>query len=65
MFFCGAILIFVLPFCAHYINSQEAKFWSCFGVLLLFGMVNGCVQGQVFGLAGQLPGKYIGSVMFG
>jgi hypothetical protein len=64
-FYVGSVLIFSLPLLAHFLGSPAASFWSCFGVLLLFGIVNGCVQGQVFGLASVLPGKYIGSVMFG
>lgn len=32
---------------------------------MFFGIINGTVQGQVFGLGGMLPGKYIGLIMFG
>ena len=32
---------------------------------MVFGVFNGMVQGSVFGLAGVLPGKYMGAVMFG
>jgi len=64
-FFTGTLLILSLPLLAHFLGSASQSFWSCFVVLLAFGIVNGVVQAQVFGLAGILPGKYIGAVMFG
>lgn len=34
-------------------------------ILIIFGATGGVVQGSVFGLAGMLPFKYMGAVMFG
>lgn len=64
-FFVAAILTISLPFAAHLNSDPGVSFWSCFGILLLFGVVNGMIQGQVFGLASILPEKYMGAVMLG
>lgn len=41
------------------------SFWLVFVILLTFGAINGMVQATVFGLAGQLPGKYTAALMIG
>lgn len=64
-FYTNTLLTLSLPLLAHFLSSAAASFWSCFFVLLNFGIVNGVVQGQVFGLASLLPGKYMGAVMVG
>jgi phosphatidylglycerophosphate synthase len=64
-FFVAAILIISLPFASHLNTEPGPAFWSCFFILLSFGMVNGMIQGQVFGLASILPEKYMGAVMLG
>lgn len=64
-FFVASILIISLPFASHLNSDPGAAFWSCFFILLLFGVVNGMIQGQVFGLASILPEKYMGAVMLG
>ena len=64
-FAIGAVLVLSLPFIAHYSTSPGQAYYICFVVLLFFGVVNGVVQGQVFGTGGILPPKYIGAVMFG
>ena len=55
-FYFAAVLTLMLVPLAHFLPTPADAFWSCFFVLLVFGIVNGCVQGQVFGLAGVLPG---------
>jgi hypothetical protein len=65
VFFLAGLLTLSLPFAAHYAGSPKQKFVVCFLILNVFGFLNGCVQGQVFGLGGILPGKYMGSIMFG
>jgi hypothetical protein len=64
-FLMAAGLILSLPFAAHMNENAGAAFWSCFFILLVFGVVNGMIQGQVFGLASILPEKYMGAVMLG
>jgi equilibrative nucleoside transporter 1/2/3 len=64
-FFCLGILIVILPLLTHFLSTPEVKFYGTFTLLLVFGMFNGVVQGQVFGLGGILPPKYMGAIMFG
>lgn len=64
-FFIAAILIIIIPFLSHNPENIGLRFWGTFGVLFIFGAVNGMVQGQVFGLASMLPEKYMGAVMLG
>lgn len=64
-FIFASLIIFSLPLLAHFLGSSDAKFYSCFCALLLFGLSGGILQSQVFGLAGILPGKYTGAIMFG
>jgi hypothetical protein len=64
-FFVAALLTISLPFLAHMNEDPGSAFWSCFTILLMFGVVNGMIQGQVFGLASILPEKYMGAVMLG
>ena len=75
MFVIEAIIILVLPFVANVgeggddahgdIDNGGLRFWGCFSLLFIFGAVNGMCQASVFGLAGILPGEYMGAVMFG
>lgn len=60
----SSLIVLVMPFMTHYL-SPAGSFWSNFGILLIFGAFNGILQGTVYGLAGILPFKYIGAVMFG
>lgn len=58
-----AVVMICLPFLAS-LNPGSA-FWSVFVVLLFYGMVSGVNQGSIFYMAGHLPPKYMGAVMFG
>jgi hypothetical protein len=62
-FLLASILIIMLPFACN--QEPSGAFWSCFSILLIFGVINGMMQGQVFGLASILPQKYMGAVMLG
>jgi hypothetical protein len=42
-FLMAAGLILSLPFAAHLNEDPGAAFWSCFFILLIFGMVNGMI----------------------
>lgn len=53
-----------LPMVTNFLNP-DAGFAACIGILVIFGAMGGIVQGSVFGLAGMLPFKYMGAVMFG
>lgn len=44
-FLLAAALIISLPFLAHGNSDPGTAFWSCFAVLLFFGVVNGMIQG--------------------
>lgn len=59
-----AVLMIVLPLVANFLNP-DAGFAACISILVIFGAMGGIVQGSVFGLAGMLPFKYMGAVMFG
>jgi len=65
MFAGAGMIMLALPIAARFLPSPASKFYSCFFLLMCFGVINGAVQGQVFGLGGLLPGKYMGSIMFG
>jgi hypothetical protein len=65
MFILEAVIMIVLPFLAHVPEEESTRFWACFCLLFFFGAVNGMCQASVFGLAGILPGEYMGAVMFG
>ena len=64
-FIAMTVLIIVLPLVGHFFPSPSSKFYGCFVILTIFGAFNGMVQGQVFGLGGILPAKYMGSIMLG
>lgn len=64
-FYAACVIILALPLMAHFLPTAQIKFVSCFILLMCFGIINGALQGQVFGLGGLLPGKYMGSIMFG
>ena len=64
-FLAATVLMWLLPIASHFLGSKESKFWACFGLLQVFGVVNGTVQGQVFGLSSIFPPKYVGAVMLG
>ena len=57
-------MIIILPIFSNYLDNDKA-FWSVFIILIFFGIVNGMVQGSVFGLASIMPQKYMSAVMFG
>jgi Nucleoside transporter len=59
-----AVLMIILPFVTNYLDPDQG-FIACMVVLIVFGATGGFVQGSVFGLAGMLPGKFMGAVMFG
>ena len=65
MFLISATITVLLPFTANASSDPSTSFWACFGLLFIFGAVNGMAQGSVYGLAGILPGEYTGAVMFG
>lgn len=60
----ACIIIIILPLFCHYLDSDSA-FWSVFCILTFFGIINGLIQGSVFGLASIMPPKYMSAVMFG
>ena len=64
-FLAATVLMWLLPFASHFLGSKDARFWVCFLILQVFGVVNGMVQGQVFGLSSIFPPKYVGAVMLG
>lgn len=59
-----AVLMIILPFTTNYMGATDG-FFTDIGILVIFGAMGGIVQGSVFGLAGMLPFKYMGAVMFG
>ncbi|CDW83406.1 equilibrative nucleoside transporter 1 [Stylonychia lemnae] len=59
-----AVLMIILPLTTNYLGSTSG-FFTDIGILVIFGAMGGIVQGSVFGLAGMLPFKYMGAVMFG
>lgn len=59
-----AVLMVVLPLVTQYLDAKDG-FAACMVTLIFFGAAGGIVQGSVFGLAGMLPGKFMGAVMFG
>lgn len=61
---CISVLMIVLPLVANALDPG-ASFGASLGILIVFGALGGIVQGSVFGLAGMLPGKYMGAVMLG
>lgn len=65
VFFLAGLLTLALPLLAHLLPDPKTKFIVCFLALNLFGLLNGILQGQVFGLGGILPGQYMGAIMFG
>lgn len=65
MFTAIALLNLSLPFAAHLISDHALKYWIVFGILFVYGPLNGIVAGTTFGLAGPLPSAYVGAIMFG
>lgn len=63
-FLLACVIIIMLPIFSNYLND-DAAFWSVFSILLFFGIINGLIQGSVFGLASIMPPKYMSAVMFG
>jgi len=59
----SAIIMLVLPLLAH--MGGGAGFWSCFCLLVVFGIINGINQASIFQLAGGLPPHYIGALIIG
>jgi hypothetical protein len=59
---CSIIMI-LLPLAAT--MSPKVNFWIVFALLIIFGAFSGTAQGSVFSMAGSLPFKYMGAVMFG
>ena len=59
-----AVLVMIIPFVTQYLDPTPG-FFSCIVILIFFGAAGGVVQGSVFGIAGMLPGKFMGAVMFG
>jgi equilibrative nucleoside transporter 1/2/3 len=57
-------LVLIIPFVTNYLDPTPG-FYACIVVLIFFGAAGGIVQGSVFGLAGMLPGRFMGAVMFG
>jgi len=64
-FIIAALIMFVMPFASHNGSSATEKYWTCFAILFFFGFISGMVQGQVFGLGGAFPFKYMAAIMFG
>ena len=60
----ACVIIIILPIFSHFLDYDLA-FWSVFCILLFFGIINGLIQGSVFGLASIMPPKYMSAVMFG
>jgi hypothetical protein len=57
------LLMLILPFAAKL--PLGINFWVVFGILLVFGIFSGIVQGTVFTMAGGIPPSYMGMVFFG
>ena len=55
----------IIPFVAGCLSTPTERYWWTFLVLIIFGIANTFAQGNVYGLAAILPGKYIGIVSFG
>lgn len=67
-FIIESILMISLPLTAEYAvhgDNDSTAFYLCIILLLIFGIISGFVQNTIFGLAGMLPPKYMGAVMFG
>jgi len=41
--FVNAAIMLILPFVANLITDPAGSFWGCFGLLFIFGGVNGMV----------------------
>ena len=59
-----SILMIVLPLVTNALNPDNG-FTADICILVVFGILGGMVQSSTYGLAGMLPGKYMGAVMFG
>ena len=64
-FFGLSVCIVTIPFVANNLDTAYERYWTTFGILMIFGVCNTFAQGQAFGLASILPGKYIGIFSFG
>lgn len=63
-FFVISILMIVLPLVTNSLESDPA--WAAdLIILVIFGFFGGIVQSSSYGIAGMLPPKYMGAVMFG
>jgi len=65
-FFLGSIILISLPILSsNALDTPKARFFTVFSALFLFGIINGTLQGSVFGAASILPPKYINIMMVG
>lgn len=63
-FILTGALIVLLPIVSYFMEPSGG-FGLCIVIMVAFGTVSGMLQGSVFGMAGMLPPKYMGAVMFG
>ena len=62
-FFVTSICLLILPVLPQLIDSHTVKYWSGFGILLVFGIFQGILNGQLFATASFLPSKYVGALI--
>jgi equilibrative nucleoside transporter 1/2/3 len=63
-FFGMGILMIILPITTNYLDPKPG-FVVDIIILLLFGFFSGIVQSCTYGIAGMLPGKYMGILVMG
>jgi len=54
-FFVTSLCMLILPVIVELTYSNTVKFWSCFGILSIFGIFQGILNGQLFATASFLP----------
>ena len=63
-FALSGVLMLSLPVLAYCLDPTPA-FYSCFFVLVVFGLLNGVLYSGIYGFAAFLPPKYMAAVMYG
>jgi hypothetical protein len=58
-----ALVLVLIPVLANI--GGAVGYWSVFGILFFFGLINGICVASSFSMAGGLPFKYMGAMMLG
>ena len=62
-FMIQALVLILIPLLANI--GGAVGYWSVFGILFFFGLINGICVASSFSMAGGLPFKYMGAMMLG